>query len=63
LRSLRIEGELVWLRFNGGKDGTLWYYQAILKVFKNTGSDFMTDELERVISQILEIEGHPGIND
>jgi len=56
LRSTRIDGESVWLRFNGGKDGTLWYYQSILQIFKSTGSDFMTDELERVISQILEIE-------
>ena len=60
LRSLRVDGSdgsrSVWQRFNGGKDGTLWYYRSILQVFKSTGSDFMTDEFERVVSQILEFE-------
>lgn len=24
-----IEGDAVWDRFNGGRDGTLWYYRAV----------------------------------
>jgi (p)ppGpp synthase/HD superfamily hydrolase len=27
-------GEAVWARFNGGREGTLWYYQALLQEFQ-----------------------------
>ena len=27
----RTAGEDVWDRFNGGRDGTLWYYRAVLE--------------------------------
>lgn len=27
-----IHGERTWERFNGKKDGTLWYYQSILDI-------------------------------
>jgi GTP pyrophosphokinase len=55
LRTLRQDGERTWERFNGGKDGTLWYYRSLLKVFEETGSDFMTAELGRVLSEIERI--------
>ena len=29
----RIEGDKLWRRFNGGKEGTLWYYAALLEAF------------------------------
>jgi GTP pyrophosphokinase len=28
-RDLRAEGDAVWGRFRGGRDGTLWYYGAV----------------------------------
>lgn len=52
LVSLRKEGEKVWSQFNGGKDGTLWYYQSLVQVFRETGNDFMTFELERILTEI-----------
>ncbi len=30
LVDLRTEGEAVWRRFKGGKEGTLWYYRALV---------------------------------
>jgi (p)ppGpp synthase/HD superfamily hydrolase len=30
----REVGEIVWTRFNGGRDGTLWYYRALLQEFQ-----------------------------
>ena len=42
--ALRLEGDKIWDRFNGGKDGTLWYYRALLDVFVETGSDLLTDK-------------------
>src|SRR5512135_3795118 len=29
LRDLRSEGDSVWSRFNGGREGSLWYYRAL----------------------------------
>lgn len=30
----RQVGESVWDRFNGGKEGTLWYYRTILEIYE-----------------------------
>lgn len=52
LRDLRLEGDKTWEKFNGGKDGTLWYYRTLLDVFTEYEDNFMVDELERVVSEI-----------
>ena len=52
LASLRLEGAQVWQRFKGGREGTLWYYQALAEVFQATGGDEMTDEFSRVVAAI-----------
>jgi (p)ppGpp synthase/HD superfamily hydrolase len=33
LADYREVGESVWERFNGGREGTLWYYRALLREF------------------------------
>lgn len=50
------EGEKVWQRFKGGKEGTLWFYRSFLEVYQQKGSDFLTQELARLISR-LEVTG------
>jgi (p)ppGpp synthase/HD superfamily hydrolase len=55
LRTLSQEGDETWDRFRGGKTGTLWYYRTLVQVFKSTGSDFMTTELERVVARIEQL--------
>lgn len=57
LATYRIEAEKTWDRFNGKRDGTLWYYRSLINVFRDTGNDFMTDELERVISELEKLSG------
>jgi (p)ppGpp synthase/HD superfamily hydrolase len=52
LRDLRRDGDAVWGRFKGGKDGTLWYYHSLVKIFAENGSDYMTEELARVVDEI-----------
>jgi (p)ppGpp synthase/HD superfamily hydrolase len=52
LFSIRKDGEDVWKRFNGGKEGTLWYYRSLLQIFKETDNDFLTGELERTLEEI-----------
>jgi (p)ppGpp synthase/HD superfamily hydrolase len=33
LADYREVGESIWARFNGGREGTLWYYRGLLKEF------------------------------
>ena len=52
LRDLRLSGHLVWGRFKGGKEGTLWYYRSLVQIFQESGRDYMTEELARVVAEI-----------
>src|SRR6185369_16391952 len=38
LRDYRRLGDALWWRFNGGKEGTLWYYRALLEAFRQAGT-------------------------
>jgi len=55
LRDLRNEGDKLWTRFNGGKDGSLWYYRSLVTAFRRHGGNELFDELDRVVSSIEEL--------
>jgi (p)ppGpp synthase/HD superfamily hydrolase len=50
-------GDDVWRRFSGGRDGTLWYYRALVEAFRAHGPTPLVEELERVVG---EMEGLAG---
>ena len=53
LRDLRNEGEDVWSRFTGGKDGSLWYYRLLVEAFRARGQfTALVDELDRVVREM-----------
>lgn len=52
LQDYRVHGESVWKRFSGGKEGSLWYYRALVDVFREGHSSPLLDELERVVSTL-----------
>lgn len=52
LRDYRAEGDAVWARFNGGKDGTLWYYRELAAIFRSAGTSPLVDELSRVVAEL-----------
>lgn len=52
LEDLRRDGEAAWKKFNGGKDGTLWYYDQLIHAFSLHGENPLLSELERVLQQI-----------
>lgn len=52
LADYRALGEAVWVRFNGGKEGTLWYYRALVEAFQALGPTPLVEELERVVEEI-----------
>jgi len=55
LRDLEQDGNVVWGKFNGGKDGTLWYYQSLVTVFREKEHGFLIDEFERVVAKINQL--------
>ena len=53
LAELRRNGLEVFERFAGKKDGTLWYYRALVTAFREHGDHAdLVDELDRVVTQI-----------
>ena len=53
LKDYRLEGETLWSRFNGGKDGTLWYYQSLVQVLRAAEDNELNRELYRVVEEII----------
>ncbi|HEY7329463.1 MAG TPA: HD domain-containing protein [Gemmataceae bacterium] len=57
LSDLRRHGNAVWERFNGGREGTLWYYRRLVQVFRETGPGYLVEELDRVVSELERLAG------
>lgn len=49
---LRVAGEALWDRFNGGKDGTLWYYRTLATAFSRLGPKQLAEELDRTVQEM-----------
>ena len=54
LAERRQKGDSIWTQFTKGKEGTLWFYRALIQVYRETGSDLMTDELDRVVAELCQ---------
>ena len=56
---LRVEGERVWERFRGGRDGSLWYYREMTAALSTAGDvpAALLDELLRTVQQMHELAG------
>jgi GTP pyrophosphokinase len=51
LEDYRLHGERLWQRFNGGKDGTLWYYRVMVGALSGAPAALVC-ELDRVVSEL-----------
>ena len=52
LADYRRDGESIWERFTGRKEGTLWYYRALSDEYQRRGSNRNTHELEIAVAQL-----------
>ncbi len=57
LADYRILGEALWSRFNGGREGTLWYYRSLVEALRAAGPTPLLDELTRVVGEIERLAG------
>lgn len=63
LIDLKRLGSPVWTRFNGGMAGTLWYYQALVKVFRQRSISPMVIDLENVVAELTNLAGRTSTSD
>jgi (p)ppGpp synthase/HD superfamily hydrolase len=53
---LRQQGDKVWERFKGGREGTLWYYRALVTAFRDRGAHLaLVEELDRVVTTMEQL--------
>ena len=57
LLDFRQVGETVWERFNGGREGTLWYYRALTDTYKRLGAMPLVAELDRAVTELEALAG------
>lgn len=53
LADLRADGPVIFEQFRGKKDGTLWYYQAVVAALRGRAPDRLVDELARTVDQMV----------
>ena len=52
LRDLRARGDVVWERFNAPASDVLWYYEALVRAFREAGGGPLVEELARIVRGI-----------
>jgi len=52
LSDYREVGESIWERFNGRREGTLWYYRALLKEFQRGKPSRLVREFELAVREL-----------
>jgi (p)ppGpp synthase/HD superfamily hydrolase len=52
LADYRQDGESIWKRFSGKKEGTLWYYRALSDEYRRRNPNRITRELEIAVAEL-----------
>ena len=52
LADFRRHGDALWDRFTADREGVLWYYRALVTAYQARGGSPLTEELDRVVSEI-----------
>jgi (p)ppGpp synthase/HD superfamily hydrolase len=57
LSDYRQDGETIWARFSGKKEGTLWYYRALSDEYQRRGANRITRELGLAVAELETLVG------
>ena len=57
LADYREAGESIWHRFKGGREGTLWYYRALLDEFERRHSNRLIREFALAVRELESLAG------
>ncbi len=52
LKDYRMQGNVLWDLFKGGKQGTLWYYRSLVTAFRQADSTPIVIELDRRVTEL-----------
>jgi (p)ppGpp synthase/HD superfamily hydrolase len=52
LADYRLDGEDIWKRFSGKKEGTLWYYRALSDEYRRRKPNRITRELDLAVAEL-----------
>lgn len=52
LKDFRNIGDALWGRFTGGREGTLWYYRALVTEFSTGHKTPISADLDRVVTEL-----------
>jgi len=52
LMDLREQGPSVWERFTGKREGSLWYYRALVEAFRGRAASALVGELDRTVAEL-----------
>ena len=55
IRDYRTHGDRLWKRFGGGKDGPLWYYGALVKVYREEECAPLIKDLAREVRTLRQL--------
>jgi len=55
IRDLRLHGDEVWERFQGKRDGTLWYYEAVTGALLSRYRAPLSRDLLREVEELLHL--------
>lgn len=59
LEDYRQDGEALWSRFNGGREGTLWYYRALADAYRGRTPPGLYRALEETVTELERLAGAP----
>lgn len=63
LISFRSQGESLWSRFSGGRDGTLWYYRSVVQLLAEGSDHPLVAELDWAVAELHRmVSASPGGN-
>lgn len=52
VKDLQDSGESTWSRFTGGKEGSIWYYSALVDTYRQCFPHPVVDELDTTVTRI-----------
>jgi (p)ppGpp synthase/HD superfamily hydrolase len=53
-------GEAVWVRFTGGREGTLWYYRSLADCFLKLSGNRLTSDLDTAVREMERLARNSG---
>ena len=61
MRDYREHGEEIWERFQGRRDGTLWYYETVADVLIRRYRSQLTRDLQDAVDALLGLVSEEGL--